>query len=78
MANYGKGEQGFDISSIQFAVHYMFENEETLEGFARNICECTKKGGIFIGTTFNGKKVFELLKKWNKKGGKFFNIQGRR
>jgi len=74
VSNYGKGEQGFDISSIQFAVHYMFESEETLEGFARNVCECTKKGGIFIGTTFNGKKVFELLKKNGIKKGESFSI----
>ena len=63
VANYGKGETGFDISSIQFAVHYMFENEDTLNGFLRNVCECTKVGGVFIGTTFNGKKVFDLLKR---------------
>jgi hypothetical protein len=63
VANYGKGESGFDISSIQFAVHYMFENEDTLNGFLRNVCECTKIGGVFIGTTFNGKKVFDLLKR---------------
>ena len=63
VANYGKGENGFDISSIQFAVHYMFENEDTLNGFLRNVCECTKVGGVFIGTTFNGKKVFDLLKR---------------
>ena len=61
--NYGKGESGFDISSIQFAVHYMFQNEDTLNGFLRNVCECTKVGGVFIGTTFNGKKVFDLLKR---------------
>ena len=63
VANYGKGEAGFDISSIQFAVHYMFENEDTLNGFLRNVCECTKVGGVFIGTTFNGKKVFDLFKR---------------
>jgi hypothetical protein len=63
VANYGKGEHGFDVSSIQFAVHYMFENEDTLNGFLRNVCECTKMGGVFIGTTFNGKKVFDLLKR---------------
>jgi len=63
VSNYGKGEAGFDISSIQFAVHYMFENEDTLNGFLRNVCECTKVGGLFIGTTFNGKKVFDLLKR---------------
>jgi len=74
VTNYGKGEHGFDISSIQFAVHYMFETEETLDGFLRNICECTKKGGIFIGTTFNGKKVFELLKRNGIKKGESFSI----
>lgn len=63
VANYGRGGAGFDISSIQFAVHYMFENEDTLNGFLRNVCECTKVGGLFIGTTFNGKKVFDLLKR---------------
>jgi hypothetical protein len=63
VANYGKGEVGFDISSIQFALHYMFENEDALNGFLRNVCECTKVGGVFIGTTFNGKKVFDLLKR---------------
>ena len=63
VATYGKGENGFDISSIQFAVHYMFENEDTLNGFLKNVCECTKVGGVFIGTTFNGKKVFDLLKR---------------
>ena len=63
VANYGRGGGGFDISSIQFAVHYMFENEDTLNGFLRNVCECTKVGGLFIGTTFNGKKVFDLLKR---------------
>jgi hypothetical protein len=63
VAKYGKGEAGFDISSIQFAVHYMFENEDTLNGFLRNVCECTKVGGVFIGTAFNGKKVFDLLKR---------------
>ena len=63
VANYGRGERGFDVSSIQFAVHYMFENEDTLNGFLRNVCECTKVGGVFIGTTFNGKKVFDLLKR---------------
>ena len=63
VANYGKGENGFDISSIQFAVHYMFETEDALNGFLRNVCECTKVGGVFIGTAFNGKKVFDLLKR---------------
>lgn len=59
--SFGKGVDGFNISSIQFAVHYMFENAEILNNFLTNIAECTKKGGYFIGTSYNGKKVFELL-----------------
>ena len=59
---YGKGADGFNISSIQFAIHYMFENSDTLNNFLTNIAECTKEGGYFIGTCFDGNKIFELLK----------------
>jgi hypothetical protein len=60
---YSKGEDGFNISSCQFAVHYFLENPETLQGFMRNIAECTKLDGYFIGTCYDGKQVFNLLKK---------------
>jgi hypothetical protein len=60
---YGKGVDGFNISSIQFAVHYMFENGEMLHNFLMNIAECTKLGGYFIGTSYDGKRIFELLQK---------------
>lgn len=59
--SYGKGADGFNISSIQFAVHYMFENTDVLHNFLTNIAECTKLGGYFIGTSYSGKKIFELL-----------------
>ena len=60
--SYGKGVDGFNISSIQFALHYMFENDNTLNNFLTNVAECTKIGGYFIGTSYDGKKVFDLLK----------------
>ena len=60
---YGKGEDGFNISSCQFAMHYFFENPDTLQGFLRNIAECTKLNGYFIGTAYDGKLVFNMLKK---------------
>jgi hypothetical protein len=63
---YGKGEDGFNISSCQFALHYFLENPETLQGFMRNISECTKLDGYFIGTCYDGKQVFNLLKKTQK------------
>lgn len=59
--SYGVASEGFNISSIQFAIHYMFENNQTLHNFLTNISECTKLGGYFIGTSFNGKKIFNLL-----------------
>jgi hypothetical protein len=70
--SYGKGVDGFNLSSIQFAVHYMFENAETLHNFLMNIAECTKLGGYFIGTSYNGKKIFELLQ--NKKQGESYTF----
>jgi len=60
---YGKGEDGFNVSSCQFAVHYFLENPNTLQGFMKNISECTKLNGYFIGTCYDGKEVFNLLKK---------------
>lgn len=59
--HYGIGSDGFDIASIQFALHYMFENTNTLNNFLRNVSETTKVGGYFIGTCYDGKRVFDKL-----------------
>ena len=59
---FGVGQDGFNISSCQFAMHYFFENVQTLQNFARNLAECTKLGGYFIGTAYDGKLVFNMLK----------------
>lgn len=58
---YGVGAEGFQVSSCQFAVHYFFKNETTLHGFLRNVAECTRLGGYFIGTCYDGKTVFDKL-----------------
>ncbi len=60
---YGVGAEGFDISSCQFALHYFFKNPETLQGFLKNLAECTKLGGYFIGTAYDGKLIYKLLAK---------------
>ena len=59
---YGVGQEGFNISSCQFALHYFFESVTTLQNFARNLAECTKLGGYFVGTAYDGKLVFNMLK----------------
>jgi hypothetical protein len=60
---YGKGENGFNVSSCQFAIHYLFENQSTFQNFIRNVSECTALNGYFIGTTYDGKLIFNMLKK---------------
>ena len=59
--NYGIAQNGFNISSIQFALHYMFENETVLNSFLKNISQCTALEGYFIGTCYDGQKVFNLM-----------------
>ena len=59
---YGVAVDGFNICSIQFAVHYMFENKESLHNFLRNVSETTAVGGYFIGTSYDGNEIFKLLK----------------
>jgi hypothetical protein len=60
---YGKGVEGFNISSCQFALHYFMENQTTFQHFMRNVSECTKVGGYFVGTSYDGKLLFNYLKK---------------
>ena len=52
----------FDICSIQFAVHYMFESKEKLYRFAKNVSDVTHVGSYFIGTCYDGKFVYDKLK----------------
>jgi hypothetical protein len=60
--HYGIAQSGFNVSSCQFALHYFFENPSTFHSFIRNIAECTCMGGYFIGTCYDGKTVFNILK----------------
>lgn len=59
--NYGKGKEGFDVISNQFSIHYFFKNMLTFHSFLRNVSECCKIGGCFIGTCYDGNRVFDKL-----------------
>jgi len=63
LRQFGKAEEGFNVSSCQFALHYFFETQSTFQNFIRNVSECTKVGGYFIGACYDGKLIFEMLKK---------------
>jgi hypothetical protein len=68
-SNYAVAKKLFDVGSIQFALHYMFKNKDTFHTFMKNCSDTIKVGGYFIGTCYDGAKIFEALKD-EKEGGK--------
>ena len=56
----GIAQSGFDVISSQFSMHYYFKDQTTLDGFIKNITENITQGGYFIGTCYDGLKVFQL------------------
>ena len=56
------GKKGFDLISSQFSFHYYFKDEDTLRGYLQNISSLLTKGGYFIGTCYDGVKIFNALK----------------
>ena len=58
----GIAKDGFNVSSCQFCMHYFFKNVVNLNNFIRNVSECTKQGGYFIGTAYDGLTVFNKLR----------------
>ena len=62
----------FDVVNIQFALHYFFENEIKLRSLLQNANDNLKIGGFFIGTSFDGERVHQLLKGVNEIEGKTF------
>ena len=72
---YSSVMDGFDIGSIQFALHYMFSDVVTINNFLKNCSDTIKVDGHFIGTCFDGEKVFKLLKDHNIKEGNIYELQ---
>lgn len=57
----GMALKPFDLVTSQFAVHYFFENDDTLRTFARNVSTALKMGGFFAGACLDGRRVRRLL-----------------
>lgn len=75
---HGKGQNGFDVSSCQFSLHYMFKDVETFYGFVRNVAECTRLNGYFIATCYDGRTVFNLLRQISKGDKKEITVDGKK
>ena len=63
---YDIGNEKFNLISIQFAIHYMFDKKESLDGLLDNIEENLALGGLFIGTCFDGQILWNKLKEMTK------------
>ena len=57
----GIANDKFDIISSQFSVHYYFKDKDTLDGYLRNLQENCRPRGYFIGTCYDGMKVYQTL-----------------
>jgi mRNA (guanine-N7-)-methyltransferase len=55
--------KGFQILSCQFALHYFFKDQQSLETVFKYYVPLLVKGGYFIGTCANGKSITDLLGK---------------
>jgi SAM-dependent methyltransferase len=75
---YAIAKEGFDVCSIQFAIHYMFKNQETLQNFLQNVSEVTKEGGYFIGTSYDGEEIFKMLKNVKENESKLIRVEDKK
>ena len=56
-----RGSRGFDVISSQFSFHYYLKDEDTFRSYLQNLSENCKPHGYFIGTCYDGMKVFKTL-----------------
>ncbi|GFN79242.1 mRNA cap guanine-n7 methyltransferase-like [Plakobranchus ocellatus] len=63
--------QSFDLVSCHFSFHYCFESYAQALVMLRNVSECLRVGGYFIGTTPNSNELVRRLR--NSKGNTFGN-----
>lgn len=59
---FGPKRKQFDRLNCQFAVHFFLRNEITWNNFCTNVNMYLKPGGFLIITTFDSKRIIELLK----------------
>ena len=53
----GRGNNGFDVCSCMFGIHYFFKNEEMLNGFLLNVSQLLNNGGVFLCTFMDGERI---------------------
>ncbi|KAI0648227.1 mRNA capping enzyme-domain-containing protein [Trametes meyenii] len=51
----------FDVVSMQFCMHYAFENETKARTMLKNVATWLRPGGVFVGTIPNAKQLMDQL-----------------
>jgi len=59
-------KHSYDMITMFFALHYMFQNAKTLRKFIENLTDNLKIGGYFVGCCYDGEKIFNSLKESGK------------
>ena len=54
----------FDIVSTKMAIHYMFESENKLRAFFRNVTDRLEPGSFFIGTTIDSDELIYRIREF--------------
>jgi len=57
----GVGLDGFDVITSMYSIHYMMNNETSLDNFLRNISENLLDQGYFVGTCLDGMEIIKEL-----------------
>ena len=71
----GIAVNGFDLVVCNFAIHYMFNTQDTLDTFLQNVKENLAKGGYFVGSCLDGVEVAKALGKKEKIEG-YYQSEG--
>ena len=58
---YNLGINGFNVVVCNLAIHYMFNDQITLDNFFKNVQENLVDGGYFIGTYLDGDEIMKKL-----------------
>lgn len=53
--------KNINIVSLQFALHYFFRDKDAFHELLKNVSQNCALNGYFIGTCFNGRKIWDLL-----------------
>jgi mRNA (guanine-N7-)-methyltransferase len=68
-------DERFDVISVQFALHYLFQSEKRALSFFRNIAGRLLPGGVFLGTIPDAAKLVRSLR--DKASPASFNVHSK-